>query len=447
MLRAGAREQCATVRSDHVSLACLVDCVVQHYRANKYCSVCHKVMRDLEKENDILKCHVCDLWVHAHCDKLDEMALLIMSLTGSQPYLCPNHRPCPAGCASTIGDLDYIPTAEGPPEPPATAAGPGSGAGTRVPALNLSSLFGLREAPDGRLLYGVEYEDASGSGGKILQWQAALTARPPSSSVTSSSVTQDLTDPTLLARFLATLCDQGTLLHPCQSDARERARRWGEMVVMSGGLNAPLKIGNQIMHEPAALMVEAVTGIRKLPAHLFMNPQQRYAQATMGVMGQMHAPMTAVYVELQRGGMRVWTRLPERNIKMQELVGAFLLSSVGALSIYLSPPVRENLLRQAGLWDAFCHGLGDPSGTAVKLLSSPAALASGVAPQRGEGVAGEDGARASMENGEVTLVGAAVMRDGIAGVVVQHNDAMCRCIMDNGESVVIATDDMLDWLV
>ena len=132
---------------------------------------------------------------------------------------------------------------------------------------------------------------------------------------------------------------------------------------------------------------------------------------------------------------------------MQELVGAFLLSSVGALSIYLSPPVRESLLRQAGLWDAFCQGLGDPSGTAMKLLSSPAALANSVAQKVAEGAVEEDGTSAGMENGELTLVGAAVMRDGVAGVVVQHSDAMCRTIMDNGESVVIATDDMLDWLV
>jgi hypothetical protein len=39
---------------------------------------------------------------------------------------------------------------------------------------------------------------------------------------------------------------QGSLLHPCQSDARERARRWGEIVVMSGGLDAPLKLATQV---------------------------------------------------------------------------------------------------------------------------------------------------------------------------------------------------------
>ena len=388
-------------------------------------------MRDLEKENDIVKCHVCDLWVHAHCDKLDEMAMLIMSLTNAPAYLCPNHRPCPAGCASTIGDLSYIPTAEGPPESPVTSAGAGSGAGAGLSSLNLSSLFGLREAPDGRLLYGVEYEDARGSGGKLLQWQAALASKPP-----SSSSALDVTDPTLLARFLATLCGHGTLLHPCQADARERARKWGEMVVMSGGLEAPLKISNQVMHEPDALMVEAVTGIRKLPPHPFLQMKDHSA--------------IGVYVEVQRGGLRVWTRLPERNSKLQELVGAFLLSSVGALSIYLSPPVRESLLRQAGLWDAFCQGLGDPSGTAAKLAGAAAASATAaVQPLRQPGVegTGEDVQQGVMENSEVTLVGASLERDGVAGVVVQHNDGMCRCVFDDGESVVLATDDMLDWLV
>jgi len=40
---------------------------------------------------------------------------------------------------------------------------------------------------------------------------------------------------------------------------------------------------------------------------------------------------------------------------LQELLGAFLLSSVGALSIHLSPPVRATLLHKVGLWDAFCQ--------------------------------------------------------------------------------------------
>ena len=46
----------------------------------QYCAVCHKVIRDLEKENKILKCHACDLWVHARCDGLDELGLISKSL-------------------------------------------------------------------------------------------------------------------------------------------------------------------------------------------------------------------------------------------------------------------------------------------------------------------------------------------------------------------------------
>jgi hypothetical protein len=37
------------------------------------------VIRDLERENKILKCHGCDLWVHARCDGLDELGLILKS--------------------------------------------------------------------------------------------------------------------------------------------------------------------------------------------------------------------------------------------------------------------------------------------------------------------------------------------------------------------------------
>jgi hypothetical protein len=79
-------------------------------------------------------------------------------------------------------------------------------------------------------------------------------------------------------------------------------------------------------------------------------------------------------IQVQRGGLRMWTKLPERNSKLQELVAAFLLSSVGALSIHLAPQVRESLLRQARLWDSFCQGLGDPSAAAAARFSEPSAV-------------------------------------------------------------------------
>ena len=60
---------------------------------------------------------------------------------------------------------------------------------------------------------GVEYDDASGSGGKMLLWQPALSS--PSSAAPTIAM-PDVTDPQLLARFLATLCPHGSLLHPCQ---------------------------------------------------------------------------------------------------------------------------------------------------------------------------------------------------------------------------------------
>ena len=400
-----------------------------HYEARKYCAVCHKVIRDLERENNILKCSESDLWVHAHCDGLDEMALVVMSLAGTQPYRCPHHRPYPGGNAYTIGDLT-IPWAEGAPELE----------GKGIP--NVMSIFGLRVGPDGRLLYGLEYEDAGGSGAKSLQWNAV----PSPGSSASSSAAPDLTDTTLLARFLATLCPAGTLLHPCQSDARERARRWGEMVALSGGLGSPLKIGNQAMQGTSALMVDAVTGIRKLPAHLFMNAQQG---APMAAMGQGHLMQGSdVYVEVQRDGLRLWTHLADRNSTLQELVGAFLLSSVGALSIHLPPTVRETLLRQAKLWDAFCQGLGDPAVTAAKLASASVAAASNAGnPLLPWGDrSGEEGG-AGMDPGGTSLVGAMVQRHGETGIVVQHGDLICRVRFDNGETVSVDSDDILDLLV
>jgi len=50
------------------------------------------------------------------------------------------------------------------------------------------------------------------------------------------------------------------------------------------------------MQEPANLMVEAVTGIRKLPAYHFQSVQQRLAAAGMSYMPP------DIYVEVQRGG-------------------------------------------------------------------------------------------------------------------------------------------------
>jgi hypothetical protein len=203
-------------------------------------------------------------------------------------------------------------------------------------------------------------------------------------------------------------------------------------------------MGNMVMQEPAALMVQAVTGIRRMPAHLFALAHQHGANHS-----GMPPPQAATdtYIEVQRGGLRAWTRLPERNSKLQELVGAFLLSSVGVLSIHLGPALRESLLRQAKLWDAFCQGLGDPSVTAGSLLATPAAAASGLKLQSPWPSVGEGEEGGAVDLSEMSLVGAMLVRNGETGIVVQHSDGICLIRFDSGETVSIAADDILDWLV
>ena len=48
------------------------------------------------------------------------------------------------------------------------------GAARGLPSLHLACMFGVRLGADGRVMYGVEYEDASGNGGRMLQWQPVL---------------------------------------------------------------------------------------------------------------------------------------------------------------------------------------------------------------------------------------------------------------------------------
>jgi hypothetical protein len=78
--------------------------------------------------------------------------------------------------------------------------------------------------------------------------------------------------------------------------------------VLSGGLEAPLKIGNQVMQGQvdAGLMVEAVTGIRKLPPHHFVSAQPRAAMA--GGAPLLQPQTTDIYVEVHRGGLCVCVR-------------------------------------------------------------------------------------------------------------------------------------------
>ncbi len=55
------------------------------------------------------------------------------------------------------------------------------------------------------------------------------------------------------------------MLHPSSADARERAKRWGEVVKASGGPRATLKIGGASLQDLHCLYVESVQGIRKIP--------------------------------------------------------------------------------------------------------------------------------------------------------------------------------------
>ena len=97
------------------------------------------------------------------------------------------------------------------------------------------------------------------------------------------------------------------------------------------------------------------------------------------------------------------------------------------------------------------QGLGDPSGTLSAAPAAAAAAASSFASpwqSVGDRPGDESGA---VDPGETSLVGAMVLRNGEAGVVVQHNvaaeESVCRVQFDTGELVVVAVDDMLDWLV
>ena len=96
------------------------------------------------------------------------------------------------------------------------------------------------------------------------------------------------------------------------------------------------------------------------------------------------------------------------------------------------------------------QGLGDPSGTLSAASAAAAAAASSFpAPWQSVGDRpGEDSG--AVDPGETSLVGAMVLRNGEAGVVVQHDageESICRVQFDTGEMVVVAVDDMLDWLV
>ena len=71
-----------------------------------------------------------------------------------------------------------------------------------------------------------------------------------------------------------------------------------------------------------------------------------------------------VYVLVERGGAGVWVRLPRRSRPLMALVGAFLAAAAGAVAPWLPAAPREELLRLAGLWDAFSAGLAAPAASA-----------------------------------------------------------------------------------
>lgn len=71
-----------------------------------------------------------------------------------------------------------------------------------------------------------------------------------------------------------------------------------------------------------------------------------------------------------RAGLSMWARLPSRNAALLELTASFLFSAAGIVSLFLPPLPREALLRELGLWDAFCEGMGVAAFEAVPLSSS-----------------------------------------------------------------------------
>lgn len=147
-------------------------------------------------------------------------------------------------------------------------------------------------------------------------------------------------DPFALLVALRQAFPVGIVLHPEMADAAARARRWGELVRASGGKDAPLILpGIGPLLDPSSLFVEHVRGVRFLPT----SPSSTAAPET--------------YVQMERGNVAVWSRVPWSNAGLQASVAGFLLSTVGALSLTLPPQTRESMLRMAGLWEAFAAGM------------------------------------------------------------------------------------------
>jgi len=365
----------------------------------RYCSVCDKVLKEIETEDQILKCSVCDLWVHGRCDDLDELSLVGMNLLSSEHYVCPKHRRSPS-VACSIGEYRCI-----------TMHTDYSGN-----ILQATRVFGVRTIAGGSIALGLQVE-----GGLVWYPQRA------SAESKEAKLMKDL-----LFRFFSTDQNLNLVIHPDMPDAKAKAKRWGEIVRVSGGADAPLKIGQVAMHEPCPTYVEAITGVRKLPSDLF--------PASGGSF------MSDIYVEVKRGGLQVWTRLPPRNTTMHALLASFLLTSVGIISIFLPINVRETFLKQANLWDSYMEGLGDTAGKDTSSNLTARAINS-------------DGSALSSSKFDVTelkdddsvpnvgVVGCTIMQDGAPGVVVDQRGDTCAVVMQDGETVELSTEVVMELII
>ena len=71
----------------------------------------------------LVKCERSGLWVHAQCDRMDELSLVLAATAATRPYLAPAYRD-PRDHAVAIGELPDVPNRQSswPVKPPFLAS-------------------------------------------------------------------------------------------------------------------------------------------------------------------------------------------------------------------------------------------------------------------------------------------------------------------------------------
>jgi hypothetical protein len=127
-------------------------------------------------------------------------------------------------------------------------------------------------------------------------------------------------------------------------DGKDKVEKWGAIVRKSGGPGAPLDLDGYGMADPDSFYLDRVIGIRAVI------PDEQTVQGHV-VAGKPH-----ISVEGTRRNVAVWCTLMPHNRPLQALTGALLFEALGAISIHLPHDVREEMLRDVGLWQSFCDG-------------------------------------------------------------------------------------------